>query len=196
MTTVSTNKRATCALLGAFPQQKLDEEFMTTSEVVSASSNAKEIPALFKPLKLLGDYDVCAGFDGTPELTKKYLAMTPGQVCEQLNTIITKNLQEQTMNTSHTTDEGGKLKSFNEFPIGRTDLEGVVQKAITPMIMTTEYSGDVTHPTLKGTGVATPNAATTVSMDVAKEQAMKRLATFLSGYQANTQQTVATKEVY
>lgn len=192
----SRRKRETCALLGFFPSP-ISEEFKTTADVIaSASTKDKEIAALLKPQKLLGDYDVSAGLEGTPEVTKTYLKMTPGQVCERLNNIVNKNLQETTMNTHYTEDEGSKLKSFSEFPVGRTDLDDVVKKANTPTIVTTDYRGTEVHPALKGTSNQPPTAATTVEMTPAKERALKRVAEFISSYHGNNQQTIATKEVF
>ena len=188
---IKLKKGEKCALLAP----PISEKFETTADVIKQVSNS-EIPALLKPKKLLGDYDVSAGFDGTPEVTKKYLCMTPGQVCEALNTIINNSLKESEMNnTAYTTDDGGKLKSFNEFPIHRTDLDDVAEKAATPEIVTMDFLGNVIHTALMGTNLEPAKAATTVEMDGFKERAMKRLAQFISSYHGNNQQSVYTKEV-
>jgi hypothetical protein len=192
--TESSNKRETCALLGGFPKKpRLSENFMTTAEVISQSIKDVEVGALLKPLKLLGDYDVSAGEEGTPEVTKKYLKMTPGQFSESLNTIIAKNLLESNMDTSYTTDSGGKLKSFDQFAT-KIDFTDIEQKAATPEIITMDFKGNVVNKALIGTGVQTPNAASTVEMTTHKEQALKRLAQFIASFQSNNQQLTTKKE--
>lgn len=120
-------KKETCALLG---NVLLRESFMTTADAISSVSG-KEIPALLKPIKLLGDYTISAGEVGTPELTQNYLKASPGvSIRDTLNTIMNKNLKESSMDTTHTTDSGGKLKSFDEFPVGRDDLNDVALKQL------------------------------------------------------------------
>lgn len=177
-----TKKRETCALFGEFTTHveidNLVESFMTTADVVKKAST--EIPALLKPNKLLGDYDVCAGEEGTPEVTKKYMSMTPGQFNEQLNTIIYKALKEQTMDTTtETAPDCCKLKSFNEFPVGNTYLDDVTIKAGTPAVITMDFHGNEIHTALVGTTPTPVKAASTVDMTPQKEQALKRLQTFI-----------------
>lgn len=189
----TTPKQESCALLG---HVLLKESFMTTADVISKNSK-KEIPALFKPKKLLGDYTVSAGDVGTPELTQNYLKSTPGvSIQEALNTIINKNLKESSMDTTFTTDNGGQLKSFDEFPVGRTDLDDVATKAATPVIVTLDFRGNVIHQSLIGTGSVTdthPKAATTVEMNNAKEHALKRMSEFVSSFHGNNQQSMLSK---
>lgn len=183
-------KKETCALLG---NVLLKESFMTTASAVS-SVKGKEIPALLKPIKLLGDYTISAGEVGTPELTQNYLKASPGMsIHDTLNTIMNKNLKESSMDTTHTTDTGGKLKSFDEFPVGRDDLNDVALKAATPMIVTMDFRGNITHKTLIGTGVDTKKASTTVEMNSSKERALKRMAEFVSSFHGNNQQSMYTK---
>lgn len=191
-----------CALLGKPKVKQFNENLETTSDVIAdASSMVKpEIPALFKPKKLLGDYDVSAGLDGTPEVTQKYLSMTPGQKGysqnNQLNSVIENFLKEQKMDTTYTQDEGGKLKSFAEFPIvNGYELEKIAQNASTPAVITLDFKGQKINTALIGTNDTPVAAATTVEMDAVKERAMKRLAEFISSYHGNNQQTIKTKEV-
>lgn len=186
----TTHKQEVCALLG---NVILREGFMTTADAISQSSK-KEIPALFKPKKLLGDYTVSAGEVGTPELTQNYLKATKGvNIQEALNTIINKNLKESSMDTTHTTDNGGQLKSFDEFPVGRSDLDDVALKAATPVVVTLDFRGNVIHKTLLGTGTDTPKASTTVEMNSSKERALKRMAEFVSSFHGNNQQSMLSK---
>lgn len=186
----TTHKQEVCALLG---NVILREGFMTTADAISQSSK-KEIPALFKPKKLLGDYTVSAGEVGTPELTQNYLKATKGvNIQEALNTIINKNLKESSMDTTHTTDNGGQLKSFDEFPVGRSDLDDVAIKAATPVVVTLDFRGNVIHKTLLGTGTDTPKASTTVEMNSSKERALKRMAEFVSSFHGNNQQSMLSK---
>lgn len=167
---------------------------MTTKEAIAASSD-KNVPVLFRPKKLLGDYDVSAGLDGTPEVTQKYLNATPGQ--KGLNTSINTYLEDKNnMDTSYTSDTGSKLKSFDEFPITRHDLIDAESKASANSLPDVSVkSGDVTHPALKGTNKEPPTAATTVEMNGAKERALKRLNQFVDSYHGNNQETTYTKEV-
>lgn len=186
----TTHKQEVCALLG---NVILREGFMTTADAISQSSK-KEIPALFKPKKLLGDYTVSAGEVGTPELTQNYLKATKGvNIQEALNTIINKNLKESSMDTTHTTDNGGQLKSFDEFPVGRSDLDDVAIKAATPVVVTLDFRGNVIHKTLLGTGSGKPKASTTVEMNSSKERALKRMAEFVSSFHGNNQQSMLSK---
>ena len=186
----TTHKQEVCALLG---NVILREGFMTTADAISQSSK-KEIPALFKPKKLLGDYTVSAGEVGTPELTQNYLKATKGvNIQEALNKIINKNLKESSMDTTYTTDNGGQLKSFDEFPVGRTDLDDVAIKAATPVVVTLDFRGNVIHKTLLGTGTDTPKASTTVEMNSSKERALKRMAEFVSSFHGNNQQSMLSK---
>lgn len=186
----TTHKQEVCALLG---NVVLREGFMTTADAISQSSK-KEIPALFKPKKLLGDYTVSAGEVGTPELTQNYLKATKGvNIQEALNTIINKNLKESSMDTTHTTDNGGQLKSFDEFPVGRSDLDDVAIKAATPVVVTLDFRGNVIHKTLLGTRTDTPKASTTVEMNSSKERALKRMAEFVSSFHGNNQQSMLSK---
>lgn len=186
----TTHKQEVCALLG---NVILREGFMTTADAISQSSK-KEIPALFKPKKLLGDYTVSAGEVGTPELTQNYLKATPGvNIQEALNIIIHKNLKESSMDTTYTTDNGGQLKSFDEFPVGRTDLDDVAIKAATPVVVTLDFRGNIIHKTLLGTGTDTPKASTTVEMNSSKERALKRMAEFVSSFHGNNQQSMLSK---
>ena len=185
-----TKKRETCALFGHFTSKDevMSESFMTTADAVKKAS---DVPALLIPkVKLLGDYDVCAGEEGTPEVTKKYMAMTPGQFNEQLNTIIYNALKEQTiMDTTPQVDTAQnccKLKSFNEFPVGRTDLDDVAIKAGTPAVITMDFHGNETHTTLLGTTPTPVKSASTVEMTPQKEQAIKRLQTFLGTHARTT----------
>lgn len=182
-------KKETCALLG---NVLLRESFMTTADAISSVSG-KDIPALFKPIKLLGDYTVSAGEIGTPELTQNYLNASPGmRIHDTLNTIMNKNLKESSMDTTYTTDSGGKLKSFDEFPVGRDDLNDVAIKAATPMIITMDFRGNVIHKALIGTGDTT-NASSSVEMNSTKERALKRMAEFVSSFHGNNQQSMYTK---
>jgi len=184
------NSKATrqeaCALLG---NVLLRESFMTTAEMI-ANASKNEVPALFKPKKMLGDYTVSAGEVGTPELTKNYVSASPGvTIQDALNTIINKNLKESSMNTSYTTDQGGKLKSFDEFPISNVDFGDIEQRAATPAIVTLDFKGNVIHQTLVGTGAVPTPASTTVEMNSAKERALKRMAEFVSSFHGNNQQS-------
>lgn len=183
-------KQESCALLG---HVMLREGFMTTADAIALSSK-KEIPALFKPKKLLGDYTVSAGEVGTPELTQNYLKATTGvNIQEALNTIINKKLKESSMDTTYKTDNGGQLKSFDEFPVGRTDLDDVALKAATPVVVTLDFRGNVIHKTLLGTGSGKPKASTTVEMNSSKERALKRMAEFVSSFHGNNQQSMLSK---
>lgn len=202
MTTEFETIREVCALLGKPKVKQFNENFETTIDVVSTPINKSEVPALFKPKKLLGDYDVSAGFEGTPEVTQKYLSATPGQTIHektnQLNNVIENFLKENTnMDTSYSTDEGGKLKSFAEFPIVQNyELEQIAQNAATPAVITLDFKGTKIHTALLGDHKGDPlPAATTIDMNTAKERALKRLAEFVSSYHGNNQQSIKTKEV-
>ncbi len=186
-----------CALLGKPRVKQFNEDFETTMDVIKKSSNI-ETPALFKPKKLLGDYDVCAGEEGTPELTKKYLSMTPGQTnSNKINSIIDNYLKENTMNNKYTIDDGPKLKSFSEFPVNTNlDFDEITKKATTPAVITMDFRGTVIHTALLGDHENAPlSTATTVDMNSAKERAMKRMAQFVNSYHGNNQETIKTTEV-
>lgn len=192
----TSRKRETCALLGFLPLQ-VNEQFSTTAEVIATH---REIPALLKPMKLLGDYDVSAGDAGTPEVTATYMNMTPGQVYSRLNTIIENSLsQEQPMNNlapnSEHADDMQKLKSFNEFPVTTADTDNMITRITTPAIVNLDFAGTTVHAALVGTNATPAKAATTVEMNGHKEHAMKRMAEFISSYHGNNQQTTYTKEV-
>lgn len=186
-----------CALLGKPKVKQFNEKFETTDDVIKQSSHI-ETPALFKPKKLLGDYDVCAGEEGTPEVTQKYLAMTPGQAnSNKINSIIDTYLKENIMNTNFTTDDSTTLRSFSEFPVNTNlDFDEIVKKATTPEVITMDFKGTVIHTSLLGDHSHDPlSAATTVDMNHTKERAMKRLAQFVNSYHGNNQETIKTTEV-
>lgn len=184
-------KQEPCALLG---NVLLKESFMTTAAVIAQASK-NEVPALLKPKKLLGDYTVSAGEVGTEELTNNYLKSSPGMcIHETLNTIIDKNLKESSMNTQFTKDEGGKLKSFDEFPVGRSDLDDVAITASQPaIIVTMDFRGNVINKALIGTDEGINKSATTVQMNSTKEKALKRMAEFVSSFHGNNQQSMVSK---
>lgn len=192
------SRETACALLGFITPRKSFTPVINESK----DSSKKILPALLIPKthpempKRAGDFDVYAGEDGTPELTKKYLAMTPGQVSEALNKTIEKHLQEQaTMVTHFDKDAGGKLKSFDSFPVGRADLTDVAEKAATPMMAAISFAGTEDHAALRGTTAEKTNASTTVEMDAAKEQTLKKLSQFIASFHSKIPETQNSKEV-
>ena len=138
-----------------------------------------------------------AGYNTVLVIKEGRVRYEPGvSIQEALNTIINKNLKESSMDTTFTTDNGGQLKSFDEFPVGRTDLDDVATKAATPVIVTLDFRGNVIHQSLIGTGSVTdthPKAATTVEMNNAKERALKRMSEFVSSFHGNNQQSMLSK---
>ena len=109
----------------------------------------------------------------------------------RLNSIMSKHLQENNMNTSHTTDCGTKLKSFAEFDAD-DDLDDVAEKAAETKVVTMSFVGDKTHAAFKN---ANPNATatTTVEMNSSNERAVKRLAHLVSSIHGNNMETAKAR---
>jgi hypothetical protein len=106
----------------------------------------------------------------------------------RLNTFITHYLRESNMDTTFKKDAGTYLKQFAEFPIGRTDLDDVAEKAARNEIVSMDFYGNIVHRALLG-GTEKPPVAgtTTVPMNPSKEQALKRVAEFISTFRGNNQ---------
>lgn len=162
--------------------------------------DGNNVPALFKPMRLLGDYAVCAGEVGTDELLINYLKATPGldasSLIPGLNNRSKQKLSEHfnvplppQNQTTFVNVTPSKLVSFDAFPIARHDLDDVVPKSNADALITLDYHGNEIIPALAGTNDTPANAATTVNMDEQKARALKRMQEFVSSFHGNNQQT-------